>query len=274
LLASTDLFGYKGKNRILLASVLEAIHTASLLHDDVVDAAKVRRGQPTAHSLWGNQIVVLVGDFLYSNALRTAVLQKSQLIMEHLSAATTRMTEGELMQLSKTADPEITEEEYLKIIEGKTGALISAACSIGAIIAGAGEEQIRILADFGLKVGMVFQMTDDILDYAAEQVALGKNLGKDLEEGKITLPIILLRGMADEEEKRELTDIITSDTRDFGQSLRRIHELFRKYHIIDISMNRASLLIEDAIASLFVFREPLNTENLGVLARYSLGREK
>jgi octaprenyl-diphosphate synthase len=178
------------------------------------------------------------------------------------------------MQLSKTADPEITEEEYLKIIEGKTGALISAACSIGAIIAGAAEEQIRILADFGLKVGTVFQMTDDILDYAAEQVALGKKLGKDLEEGKITLPIILLREMADEEEKRELTDIITSDTRDFGQSLRRIHELFRKYHIIDISMNRASLLIEDAIASLFVFREPLNTENLGVLARYSLGREK
>ncbi len=134
-LISADLAGYRGNAHIDIAGIIESIHTASLLHDDVVDMAEVRRGNPTANSIWGNQIVVLVGDFLYSNALKTAVMQNNQRIMEILSSATTRMTEGELLQLNRIGNPDITEQEYLEIISAKTGALISAACRLGAVLA-------------------------------------------------------------------------------------------------------------------------------------------
>ena len=134
LLLSAELAGYKGDARYTLAGIIESIHTASLLHDDVIDGADIRRGKAPAHAVWSNQIVILVGDFLYSNALRLAVLEKSQQIMEALSEATTRMTEAEIQQMVKTGDPDITEKEYLEIISGKTAALISAACRIGAIL--------------------------------------------------------------------------------------------------------------------------------------------
>lgn len=275
LLAASDLFGYKDKNRIELAGIIEAIHTASLIHDDVVDSASVRRGQPTANSLWNNQVVVLVGDFLYSNALKAAVNQKNQLIMEHLSRATTHMTEGELLQLSRVADPDITEDEYLKIISGKTGALISAACSLGAIISGAGNEQVGALATFGMKTGMAFQMADDILDYAAEEDDLGKKLGKDLEEGKITLPIIELLATANKSEKEALKAIITShDNPDKDSGLNRVFELFRKYDTINVSMKKASAMIEDAKHVLDIFGQSSITDTLKALADYALSREK
>ncbi|GBD99278.1 octaprenyl-diphosphate synthase [bacterium BMS3Abin07] len=275
LLASTELFGYGGKDRIMLAGIIEAIHTASLIHDDVVDSAQMRRGQPAAHSVWNNQIVILVGDFLYSNALRVAVLHKNQMIMEHLSHATTSMTEGELLQLSRISDPEISEEEYLKIIAGKTGALISAACSIGAIVSGAGPEQIQALADFGMKTGMAFQMVDDILDYAAEEDGLGKKLGKDLEEGKITLPVIELYAAADKSERNELKEIICSDGNEEAEDgLKRIFDLFRKYDTINISMKKAAKLINDAKDRLDSIEQSLNKDMLKILADYALERDK
>lgn len=275
LLASSDFFGYKEKNRIELAGVIEAIHTASLIHDDVVDAAKVRRGQPTANALWSNQIVILVGDFLYANALMAAVNQKNQLIMEHLSKATTHMTEGELLQLSRVADPDITEDEYNQIISGKTGALISAACSIGGILSGADAQQIEALADFGMKAGMAFQMADDILDYAAEEDDLGKKLGKDLEEGKITLPLIELLASANESEKYELKTIITTVQIPGEEAgLYRVFELFRKYDTINVSMKKASALIENAKHCLHIFSQSYDTDILESLADYALSREK
>jgi len=274
LLAASDTFGYNDPVRIVLASVLEAIHTASLLHDDVVDAALMRRGRSTANSLWGNQVVVLVGDFLYSNALREAVMQRSQAVMERLSEATTRMTEGELMQLSKSGDPDITEDEYLGIISGKTGALFSAACAIGGIVAGAKQEQVEALAEFGLKVGMVFQMTDDILDYSAEQVLLGKKLGKDMEEGKLTLPLILLFKFSDETERGELRAILSSKPADFEKSLSRVLHLFKKYSILERSTEKAAELVRSAQQSLSLIGSPAETKSLRVLADYSLKREK
>ncbi|MCI0469168.1 MAG: polyprenyl synthetase family protein, partial [Nitrospirae bacterium] len=141
VLISAELCGCRDKERALMGAIIEAIHTASLLHDDVIDGAETRRGRPSSHAIWGNQIVILVGDYLYSNALKIAVAQENQKIMEALSEATTRMTEGEILQLQKTADPDITEEEYFEIIEAKTGALISAACRIGAILSGQSEER-------------------------------------------------------------------------------------------------------------------------------------
>lgn len=272
LLLSAEISGYAGDARLTLAGIIESIHTASLLHDDVVDGADIRRGKAPAHTLWGNQIVILVGDFLYSNALRLAVNQKSQRIMEALSDATTRMTEGELLQLSKTGDPDIAEEDYLRIISAKTAALISAACRIGAILGSVSEEKETALALFGEKVGMAFQMADDILDYMADEVDLGKRLGKDLREGKITIPLIYLLKSADHAEKEAVRKVITGGFTKSG--LKKIMRLFRKYGIIETSFRQAEELIDDAKTHLTVFPDSSARQALFRIADYSLARNK
>ncbi|GAB4413100.1 MAG: polyprenyl synthetase family protein [Thermodesulfovibrionales bacterium] len=273
LLLSADLADYNGEDRVLLAGIIEAIHTASLLHDDVVDSAEMRRGKPAAHLIWGNQIVILVGDFLYANALRLAVFQKNQRIMETLSAATTAMTEGEILQLSRIADPEITPEEYYRIISAKTGALISAACRIGGILGGLPPEKEDALGRFGMKTGIAFQMTDDILDYMAEEKGLGKKLGKDLEEGKITLPMIHLLGVAADKEKSEIKGIIKG-----GQlkedDLKRILDLFEKYSAIEESFRTAQRLVMEAKGELELFPRSPQMDALLKMADYALAREK
>jgi len=284
LLMSADLCGYHGKERAHLGAIIEAIHTASLLHDDVIDAADTRRGKAAAHTVWGNQVVVLVGDYLYSNALRLAVAQKNQKIMEALSEATTRMTEGELLQLHKTGDPEITMDEYFKIISAKTGILISAACRIGAIIAGQSEEQEKALSQFGLKTGMAFQLADDILDYVARQKDLGKKLGKDLEEGKITMPLIQLLKIASLSEKKQVISII-QETAGTGiakgvssaktkANLEKITILFSRYNAIEESFNIAQSLVEEAKAELSAFPESGDKGAILAMADYTLQRKK
>ncbi len=270
-LISADLSGYTGEAHIDIAGIIESIHTASLLHDDVVDTAEVRRGKPTANSIWGNQVVVLVGDFLYSNALRNAVMQKNQRIMETLSDATTRMTEGELLQLNRISDTDITEDEYREIISAKTGALISAACRIGALLGGVTREKEDALAAFGMKTGVAFQMADDILDYMAEEGELGKKLCKDLEEGKITLPLLFLLRTADEDEVSEVKNVI----RDFSEAgLQRIMVLLRKYNSIEASFEKALALVEEAKQELSVFPDNQAKSALLTIADYSLRREK
>jgi len=272
LILSTEIAGYKGDVRLTLAGIIESIHTASLLHDDVVDAADVRRGELPAHSIWGNQVVILVGDFLYSNALRLAVMQKSQKIMEALSEATTRMTEGEILQLTKTGDPNITEEEYLDIISAKTGALISAACRIGAILGSLPENQENALSHFGMKTGTAFQMADDILDYMADEGKLGKRLGKDLKEGKITLPLIYLMKTAPASEVEEVKDLIRNGFK--KEDLKRILELFKKHNVIELSFKKATRLISDAKAELAIFSDSPVKESLCTVADYMLFRGK
>ncbi len=282
LLMSAELCNYHGTRRAQLGAIIEAIHTASLLHDDVIDGAETRRGRAAAHTVWGNQVVVLVGDFLYSNALRLAVTQKSQKIMEALSEATTRMTEGELLQLNKTGDPEITMDEYFKIISAKTGILISAACRIGAIIAGQSEEREKALSQFGLKTGIAFQLADDILDYVAQQKDLGKKLGKDLEEGKITMPLIQLLKVASASEKKEVINIIqeTAGTTKGVSSaktksnLEKIILLFTRYNAIDESFNIARCLVEEAKAELNAFPDSGDKEAILAMADYTLQRKK
>jgi octaprenyl-diphosphate synthase len=284
LLLSADLCGFKGPERAQLGAIIEAIHTASLLHDDVIDGAETRRGKPSAHTLWGNQIVVLVGDYLYSNALRLAVTQKNQKIMEALSEATTRMTEGELMQLHKTGDPGITTEEYFKIISAKTGILISAACRIGAVIAGQPDEKEKALADFGLKTGIAFQLADDILDYVAQQKDLGKKLGKDLDEGKITMPLIHLLKVASASEKEEIIEIIAETSgrserkriaaADRKAHLSRITSLFTQYNAIEESFNVARALVADAKAALDLFPDSDHKRSILAMSDYTLQRKK
>jgi octaprenyl-diphosphate synthase len=288
LLLSADLCGYKGASRTLLAAIIEAIHTASLLHDDVIDGAETRRGRTTAHSIWGNQIVILTGDFLYSNALKLAVAQKNQKIMEALSEATTRMTEGEILQLNKTGDPDITRDEYFEIISAKTGVLISAACRIAGILANQPEEKEMALSRFGMKTGIAFQLADDVLDYVAEQRDLGKRLGKDLEEGKITMPLIYLLKTASEQEKSEIRRIIKTssqwpvassqlpkDSRHGANAgLKRILELFSKYNAIEESLKVARCLVDEAKSELDIFPASREKDALLIVAEYAMQREK
>ncbi|MDP2278000.1 MAG: polyprenyl synthetase family protein, partial [Nitrospirota bacterium] len=271
LLSSARLSGYRGNDHIMLAGIIELIHMASLLHDDVVDAAKIRRGRAAAHSVWGNQIVILVGDFLYSNALKKAVSFKDQRIMEALSEATTSMTEGEILQLQKTADINITEDEYIKIISAKTGLLISAACRIGAILGQLPFPQEDALAGFGLKAGTAFQMADDILDYMAEESELGKKLGKDIGEGKTTLPVIYLLKNASADEKEEIKRIIEKPSE---EGLRRILALFRQYSVLKESLKRAQALVDEAKAELSIFPDSPDRDAMLSLAYYAISRDK
>jgi octaprenyl-diphosphate synthase len=272
LILSAELADYKGDAHLTLAGIIESIHNASLLHDDVIDGADIRRGKTPAHSIWGNQVVILVGDFLYSNALRLAVTQKNQKIMETLSEATTRMTEGEIFQLTKTADPDINEEEYINIISAKTASLISAACRIGAILGSLPENMENALSRFGMKTGIAFQMADDILDYMADEGELGKRLGKDLKEGKVTLPVIYLLKSATENEIEEVKSIITAGFK--KSSLKRIMKLFIKYNTIQLSLKKAQGIIADAKTELAIFPDSPAKEALLTIADYTLLREK
>jgi octaprenyl-diphosphate synthase len=284
LLMAADICEYSGNDRILFGAVIEAIHTASLLHDDVIDEAETRRGKTAAHKLWGNQIAVLVGDYLYSNALRLALSRKNQKIMEALSEAATLMTEGEILQLQKTGDPGITIDEYYKIISAKTGILISAACRIGAILAGQPEYKEESLAQFGLKTGIAFQLADDILDYVAMQNDLGKKIGKDLEEGKITMPMIHLLRAAPETEKREVIKIIeetagtSSGNSVSGEqreaNLKRITALFVQYNAIEESFNTARGLVDEAKSALLQFPDSAGKRAILAMADYTLQRKK
>ncbi|MEN2986286.1 MAG: polyprenyl synthetase family protein [Thermodesulfovibrionaceae bacterium] len=271
LLLSSDLAGYQEYKRIIMAAVLEALHTASLLHDDVVDEAEVRRGKKSANKIWGNQITVLLGDYLYAKALWLSVNQESLPIMETLSYATSQMAEGEILQLMKAGDPEITFEEYIKIISGKTAGLITAACRIAGILANLPENKLNALTTFGYNIGIAFQMIDDILDYVADESHLGKKLGKDLMEGKITLPIIELLKKA--KEKEEIVSIIKSDN--FSEKhLSIILNYLSQYNCIESSMEIAQKYIKQAKEALWIFPDSEHKERIIKMADYILMRTK
>lgn len=271
-LISARLAGYTGSDHIVVASIVESVHTASLLHDDVVDGADVRRGKSAAHSIWGNQVVILVGDFLYSNALRHTAAFDDQRLMQAISGATTRMTQGEVLQLTKLGDNEITEEEYYEIISSKTGALFSAACRMAAILADRPVAEQDALGSFGMKAGMAFQMADDILDYMAEEGDLGKNLGKDLDEGKITLPVIDLLRQGTDDERGEVKNILEHDLTDAG--LKRMIELFKKYDTISRSAHKARTLVQEAQQELMIFPHVDARDDLCELAEFALTRNR
>lgn len=273
LILSAELCGFRGEAGIKCAAIIEAIHTASLLHDDVIDFATTRRGKPSANKLFGNQVVILVGDYLYSNSLRLAVAMQNQRLMQALAHATTTMTEGEILQMQRTADPEITDDEYFAIISAKTGALMACACAIGAILAGKDVETEARLADFGMKLGITFQLADDVLDYTARQDDLGKKLGKDLEEGKITMPLIHLLKSASEVERAEISDIIKSN-HSKSKALKRILALCTKYDAIAKSMQTAQGIANEAKAILEGFEPCPAKEYLNEITDYALKREK
>jgi octaprenyl-diphosphate synthase len=190
LLLSAGAFGYHGPHRHELAAAVEFIHTATLLHDDVVDESRLRRGQSTANALFGNSAAVLVGDFVYSRAFQMMVEVDSMRVLRVLADATNVIAEGEVMQLMNCHNPDIQEEGYLQVIRCKTAKLFEAATRLGAILGAAPRELEDAIADYGTHLGTAFQLIDDVLDYSGEQTAIGKNVGDDLAEGKPTLPLI------------------------------------------------------------------------------------
>lgn len=183
--------GYTGQQHRNLAAIIEFIHTATLLHDDVVDASELRRGRNTANALFGNEASVLVGDFLYSRAFQMMVEIGQMRVMEILADATNLIAEGEVMQLMNVHEPDISEQRYLDVIQNKTATLFEAACRLGAVIAGRESAEEQALAAYGRHLGIAFQLIDDAFDYSASSEAIGKNVGDDLAEGKPTLPLIL-----------------------------------------------------------------------------------
>jgi octaprenyl-diphosphate synthase len=207
LLAARAL-DYPGKAHIDLAAIVEFIHTATLLHDDVVDDSEQRRNRDTANAVWGNAASVLVGDFLYSRAFEMMVTVGSMEVMDVLSLATNRIAEGEVLQLLNCNDPDTDEKRYREVILRKTATLFEAGARLGGVISGAGEAEQQALADYGLHLGMAFQMIDDALDYGASDADIGKNIGDDLAEGKPTLPLIRAIETADPATRQLLRDVI------------------------------------------------------------------
>ena len=192
VLLLANAYGYKGTDHHELAAVVEFIHTATLLHDDVVDESSMRRGRQTANALFGNAASVLVGDYLYSRSFEMMTSLDNMRVMSILSRATTVIAEGEVLQLLNMHDPDVTHESYLNVIRSKTAKLFEAAAELGALVGGAGDEQIAAAGEYGRSLGTAFQLIDDVLDYAGDAAEIGKNLGDDLREGKPTLPLIWL----------------------------------------------------------------------------------
>ncbi|MEK7816571.1 MAG: octaprenyl diphosphate synthase [Pseudomonadota bacterium] len=197
VLLACRALGYRGQTHILLAAIVEFIHTATLLHDDVVDASEMRRGQSTANVIWGNEASVLVGDFLYSRAFEMMVEVDNMRVMDVLSHATNTIAKGEVQQLLNCHDPETTEERYLEVIRNKTAKLFEAAARLGAVISGSDAGIESAMTAYGMHLGTAFQLIDDALDYGRNNPALGKNIGDDLAEGKPTLPLIHALAHAD-----------------------------------------------------------------------------
>nr|WP_169560454.1 polyprenyl synthetase family protein [Sneathiella chinensis] len=213
-LGSAKLCGYDGDRAQKLAACVEFIHTATLLHDDVVDESDLRRGNETANVLWGNQASVLVGDFLFSRSFQLMVEDGSLEVLRILSTASAVIAEGEVQQLMNVGDVNVTEENYLQVIASKTAALFAAACEVGAVVADRSPEEAAALRNYGNDLGIAFQLIDDALDYSAEQAALGKTIGDDFREGKVTLPILLAYQRGDADERAFWTRVIEAEQQD------------------------------------------------------------
>ncbi|MDF1730656.1 MAG: polyprenyl synthetase family protein [Minwuia sp.] len=253
-LAAADLCGYQGDRQVSLAACVEFIHTATLLHDDVVDESDLRRGNATANAVFGNQASVLVGDFLFSRAFQLMVADGSLEVLAILSKASAVIAEGEVLQLITTNDTETTEDAYLDVISAKTAALFSAACRVGAIVAEAPKAEVEALDSYGRNLGIAFQLIDDALDYSARQATLGKTVGDDFREGKITLPIVLAfrRGTTEE---RQFWRRCLEDMEQTEDDLARAQELIQSHDALADTIERARHYGARARDALAIFPE-------------------
>ncbi|MBP1746994.1 MAG: octaprenyl diphosphate synthase [Deltaproteobacteria bacterium] len=272
IILTARLCGHKGEKHIPYAAIIEFIHTATLLHDDVVDNAQTRRGSSTANTVWGNEPSVLVGDFLFSKSFELMAHNGNEEIMRIMSEATTSLAEGEILELLKTCDADTSEEEYFDIIKNKTASLFSAACEVGAILGKVNQEKRAALRDFGYNLGMAFQLTDDVLDYVSYDAVLGKRVGTDLKEGKVTLPLIHALKSSAEKEKTYINTVL-NNAKVTAKDFARVSKIINKYDGVEYTVNATRQFIENAKLNLNSFRPSAYKESLITLADYILSRE-
>ncbi len=273
VLSSALALGYTGNQHVNVAAIIEFIHTATLLHDDVVDSSEMRRGQDTANAVWGNEAAVLVGDFLYSRAFEMMVEVGEMRVMEILSAATNTIAAGEVMQLLNIGEADIDETRYMEVIEAKTAKLFEAASQLGAILAGSNTRLEQAMASFGSNLGIAFQLVDDVLDYTADSSELGKNAGDDLAEGKPTLPIIYAMRDGDDETRSLIRQVLTSADQEVSLDLlTRIVELVRKSGAIENTYELAAKHVQLAIDAVAPLPASPQKDAMIEVVQSSLGR--
>jgi len=265
--------GYQGDKHIDVAAIVEFIHTATLLHDDVVDESDMRRGQDTANNVWGNQAAVLVGDFLYSRAFEMMVDVDEMRVMQIMATTTNTIAEGEVLQLLNVNDADTNEERYLEVIYSKTAKLFEAACQLSAVLAGLSTEQEKTIAQFGIHLGTAFQLVDDILDYSADSEKMGKNVGDDLAEGKPTLPLIYALAVSEENNNNEDVAMIRKAIEEGGLSvIDEIMAIIDKTKAIDYTIAVAKKETQLANQCLQELDDSEYKTALSDLANYSLSR--
>jgi octaprenyl-diphosphate synthase len=270
-LAAARLCGYDGPYHVHLAATVEFIHTATLLHDDVVDESAQRRGRPTANLLWDNKSSVLVGDYLFARSFQLMTETNNMRVLSILSNASAVIAEGEVLQLTAAQDLRTSEEIYLKVIRGKTAALFSAATEVGGVIAGAPEAQVRALFDYGDALGIAFQMVDDLLDYSGAADAIGKNVGDDFRERKLTLPVIKAVAKADAEERDFWRRVIEKGDQKDGD-LEQALALMAKHGTLDATRDEALAWAAKARTALSAMPNHPLREMLDDLADYVVAR--
>ena len=273
LVLSSKISGYSNGNRHILNScIVELIHAATLLHDDVVDEAHIRRGNPSANRKWGNEASVLVGDFLFSKSFLLLASEDDSKINKSVSAASKEVAEGEVLGLATKGNFDISEDEYMDIIYKKTASLISVSCRIGAIVGNASQEKERALADFGLKVGIAFQLVDDVLDYTGNQKSFGKTIGLDFQKKKMTLPLINLFQKAPAKEKKKIEELVLSNG-DMSCRLKTLVDMMKHYDSINYALDKARNYVAEAKKELVVFDESPSLTAILSLADYVVSRD-
>ncbi|MFC4671102.1 polyprenyl synthetase family protein [Seohaeicola nanhaiensis] len=270
-LAAARLCGYSGDDHVKLAATVEFIHTATLLHDDVVDESQQRRGRPTANLLWDNQSSVLVGDYLFARSFQLMVETGSLRVLDILANAAATIAEGEVLQLTAARNLATTESTYLQIVRGKTAALFSAATEVGGVIASAPEDQVRALHAYGDALGIAFQIADDLLDYQGDSTATGKNVGDDFREGKLTLPVIKAIAAADEGERAFWQRVIGTGKQEPGD-LDTAQGLLRRHGALEATRADAFAWADTARAALAALPEAPVRDMLSDLAAYVVDR--
>lgn len=269
LLLSARAFGYEGKHHITLAAVVEFIHTATLLHDDVVDASELRRGQQTANSLWGNEASVLVGDFLYSRAFQMMVEVQDMRVMEILSHATNIIAEGEVLQLLNCHEPDTSEVQYLEVIRYKTAKLFEAAAQLGAVLSHSSQAEEKAMHAYGKHLGTAFQLIDDVLDYSSDSDTIGKNIGDDLAEGKPTLPLIYALKYGNETQQKVVFEAIKNGGKD---DIEQVIEAIQSTGALNYTAQVARQEIDKALQAIETLETSVYTEALITLAKFSVSR--
>lgn len=270
-LATARMFGYQGDHHLRLAATVEFIHTATLLHDDVVDESSQRRGRPTANLLWDNKSSVLVGDYLFSRSFQLMVETGSLRVLDILSNASATIAEGEVLQMTAATDLATDESIYLQVVRGKTAALFSAATEVGGVIAGASDTQVRALFDYGDALGIAFQIADDLLDYQGDSKATGKNVGDDFRERKLTLPVIKAVAQATPDERAFWQRTIEKGRQQEGD-LDNALGLMKKYQTLEATRQDALGWASKAKASLDVLPDHEIRTLLHDLADYVVSR--